>query len=334
MKESDIRPSSLYQKYLALSIKDSFSFFPAEAREDVPCFACGSSDATYSFTKYGFSYFQCNVCSSLFLNPRPTAEALGSFYCNSESSLFWAREFYPAVAETRRSSIFRPRVLDIASMCKEQKIDVDYIIDVGSGHGIFLDEWRAHDPKASLVAIEPSASLAGVCSSKDLYVIQDMVENVADLENSADLLVCFEVLEHVHNPLAFLQSLIKLVRPGGMILVTTLCIDGFDLQILWDRSHQIMPPHHINFPSVAGLRNLFTRAGATSIDILTPGKLDVDIVRNGLLEKEDNNIEMRQDPFAKFFSRIIGNDSAAEDFQKFLVNHQLSSHVWIYAKVS
>jgi SAM-dependent methyltransferase len=334
MKESDIRPASLYKKYLALSIKDSFSFFPAKDREELPCFACGSSNTTYSFSKNGFSYFQCNVCSSLFLNPRPTAEALESFYCNSESSLFWAKDFYPAVAEMRRSSIFQPRVLDIAAMCKAQMIEVNYVIDVGSGYGIFLDEWKAHDPNASLVAIEPSASLADVCSTKGLYVIQDMVENVVGLEKTADLLVCFEVLEHVHNPLSFLQSLIKLVRPGGIILVTTLCIDGFDLQILWDRSHQITPPHHINFPSVAGLRNLFTRAGATSIDILTPGKLDVDIVRNGLLEIQDNNVDMRQNPFEKFFCGILDNDSVAQDFQKFLVTHRLSSHAWIYAKVS
>lgn len=107
---------------------------------------------------------------------------------------------------------------------------------------------------------------------------------------TADLLVCFEVLEHVHNPLAFLKSLIRLVRPGGLVLVTTLCISGFDLQVLWDRSHHIAPPHHINFPSITGIRNLFTRAGAKSIEIPTPCKLDVDIVPNGLLEQLEKDI--------------------------------------------
>jgi len=71
MKESDVRPSELYKKYLDLSIKDSLSFCPITSHEEIPCACCGSCNIAYSFSKYGFSYYQCNICTLLFLNPRP-----------------------------------------------------------------------------------------------------------------------------------------------------------------------------------------------------------------------------------------------------------------------
>ena len=54
--------------------------------------------------------------------------------------------------------------------------------------------------------------------------------------------------------------------------------DGFDLQMLWEKSSQISPPHHINFLSLNGFRSLFNRAGLKNIQLTTPGQLDVDIL--------------------------------------------------------
>jgi len=96
--------------------------------------------------------------------PKTSAKDLESFYTKSESSKYWAQDFYPAVAETRRLSIFRPRVFDIVAMCKMKSVNVGNLIDVGSGYGIFLEEWRAHNAETTLLAIEPNESLAEVCS--------------------------------------------------------------------------------------------------------------------------------------------------------------------------
>jgi SAM-dependent methyltransferase len=136
-------------------------------------------------------------------------------------------------------------------------------------------------------------------------------------ESFADLVVCFEVLEHAHDPVDFIKNLARLARPGGVIFVTTLCIDGFDLQTLWQQSNQISPPHHLNFLSVLGFEKLFTRAGLVDIQITTPGKLDVDIVRNTL--QQEPNLFANQ----KFMHRLIGDEIIAAEFQKFLVKNEL-----------
>ena len=78
--------------------------------------------------------------------------------------------------------------------------------------------------------------------------------------------------------------------------------------------------------SISGFYALFKRAGMSDINITTPGKLDLDIVRNAI--KNDNSILKNQ----KFIRYLLNDDKIAKNFQIFLSNNCLSSHAWIIAK--
>ena len=218
------------------------------------------------------------------------------------------------MAEARREKIFRPRVDRLRNLCSAKAIVVEQLIDVGAGYGIFLDEWRNSNPVTQLLAVEPSALLAAECREKGFEVVEEIAENVSGYNNYADLVVCFD------------QTLTGLVKPGGYVFVSTLCVDGFDIQTLWDKSHSIFPPHHINFLSVAGFERLFVRAGLVDIDVSTPGQLDVDIVRNAI--KRESDLLNGQ----RFLKLIATNNDLAVNFQKFLVANRLSSHAWVIGK--
>ncbi len=327
MKESDIRPEALYKKYLELSQKDAENCFGGEERKDIPCVACGGEDSNRAFSKLGFQYVQCKACGTLYQSPRASLSAFEAFYRDSESSNYWANVFFPAIAEVRRERIFRPRVERLSSIVKKQGLEVKRIIDVGAGFGIFLDEWRAHHDEGSLIAVEPSNSLAAECRAKGFETCESIVEDVTGFDGFADLVVCFEVLEHVFSPLEFVKHLKRLTRPGGIVFLSTLSVDGFDLQLLWDRSNQIFPPHHINFLSVEGFRLLFEQAGLVDVSVTTPGQLDVDIVSKAYRENPSILEEQR------FLKNILRDSSRANAFQKFLAENELSSHAWVYGRV-
>ncbi|OFW06469.1 MAG: hypothetical protein A3I61_20050 [Acidobacteria bacterium RIFCSPLOWO2_02_FULL_68_18] len=326
MKEQDIRPEVLLQRYLELSAEDARECFGAEPRSAVACVACGGSNGSCQFDKNGFAYVRCADCGTLFQNPRPPLAAFETFYRNSKSSRYWSDVFMPAVAEIRREKMFRPRVRRLATLCRERGIHVERLVDVGAGYGIFLDEWRAHCPATDLLAVEPSASLASVCRSKGLAVVEEIVEHVVGHDGSADLVTCFEVLEHVHTPLNFVRALARLARPGGYVCISALCIDGFDLQMLWDKSTQISPPHHINFLSVCGFETLFARAGLEEVTVATPGQLDVDIVRNAAARNPGVLAGHR------FLQAVLEADGTAARFQEFLSASRLSSHAWVLGR--
>jgi SAM-dependent methyltransferase len=325
MKENDIRPQDLLARYVELSAQDAERCFGHERRYDIPCVACGSTQAEPQFVKTGFAYAQCRQCGTLYQSPRPPIEAFSAFYRDSESSRYWAEVFFPAVAEARREKIFRPRVARLRQWCAGRGVPVRRLMDVGAGYGIFLDEWRHCDPAVDAVAVEPSSHLAKECRAKGLEVVEEVAENVTGMDGRADLVTCFEVLEHVHDPLAFVISLRRLVRPGGILFVSTLSIEGFDLQVLWERSTQISPPHHINFLSIEGFRRLFASAGLVDIDVSTPGQLDVDIVRNALNKNSGTLGQQR-------FVGALLKDEVAEDFQAFLARNRLSSHAWVFGR--
>jgi SAM-dependent methyltransferase len=326
MKEYEIRPKDLFARYVELSASDAEIFFTKAATFSIPCVGCGKPDVTPQFNKKGFEYTTCDDCGTLFQSPRASIEVFENFYRDSESSRYWAEVFYPAVAEVRREKIFRPRVEKLVALSLERKLIVNRLIDVGAGYGIFLDEWRTKFPATQLVAIEPSASLANECRTKGFYVIEDVVENVIEDRGAADLVTCFEVLEHAHDPLAFIQSLSSLAKPGGHVFISTLGVDGFDMQILWDKSQQISPPHHINFLSIKGFKRLFERAGLVDISVITPGQLDVDIIRNAIAT-DPTLLEGQQ-----FLTKLLKDDRKAEAFQLFLSQQKLSSHVWVIGK--
>ena len=326
MKETDIRPDHLHRRYLELSAQDAERCFAEFERVSICCVACGSHEATFEFEKFGFSYSICRRCGTLFQSPRPPLVAFEAFYRDSVSSRFWAEQFFPAVAEVRRSSIFVPRVERLATLCAQKGLGIERLIDVGAGYGTFLEEWRARFPGTDLLAVEPSQNLAQVCRQKSLPVIEDIAENVLPSDGRADLVVCFEVLEHAYDPVNLIRQLASLTKPGGHVFVSTLSVDGFDIQTLWKNSRSIFPPHHINFLSIKGLYAAFKRAGLTDVDVSTPGKLDVDIVANAY--GADSTV-LDGNRFAKL---IIGNEQCSAAFQVFLSHNCLSSHAWILGR--
>jgi SAM-dependent methyltransferase len=305
-----------------LSAEDAELCFGDDPRLAVSCVGCGGHTTTPAFDKSGFAYVVCDACATLFQSPRPSIAAFEAFYRESKSSRYWADVFYPAVAEVRREAMFVPRVERLAGLCADRGIQVDRLIDVGAGYGIFLEEWRRRFPQTHAVAIEPSSSLAAACRQKGFEVVEDIVENVEGHTGSADLVVCFEVLEHVYDPAAFVRSLARLARPGGYVFVSTLGIDGFDMQVLWEKAAQISPPHHINFLSVSGFHRLFERAGLMETSVTTPGVLDVDIVRNAA--KKDPSILEGQ----RFLQHVLADEERSAAFQQFLSRSCLSSPVW------
>jgi 2-polyprenyl-3-methyl-5-hydroxy-6-metoxy-1,4-benzoquinol methylase len=329
MKEADIRPAQVHKRYLALTKKDTETFFADRAGwAERPCPGCGGDRVVPAFDKHGFPYVVCTACRSLFVSPRPPQSALDRFYREAPSSRYWAQEFFPAVEEARREKIIRPRVGRILEHARTRRLPLDgpLVIDAGAGSGVFLSEFLEAVPEARAVAVEPGEDLAEQARTRGLRVVEKPVELCEELGGEADIVTSFEVIEHVHDPLAFVRAVARLARPGGLVLVTGLNGDGFDVQVLWSEAKAVSPPHHLNFLSVEGLESLFHRAGLGDVEIETPGELDVEIVRNGL--------EEGLAPDAPRFLRLLlerRNGEVGERFQDFLRGARLSSHTWIWA---
>jgi len=319
MKEADIRPADLLAKYLALSLQDGAAM-DRTAFVRVTCPACLGERTAPKLEKNGFAFLQCLDCGSVFCSPRPTQEALNRFYEEGVSSEFWARVFFPAVAESRREKLFAKKAREIGKLIPPRAEDGGLAIcDVGAGYGIFLEELGKVFPRASLHAIEPGPDLAAACRAKGIETLQAYAEEAEAWAGRFDLVISSEVVEHVFSPERFVQALFHLTRPRGAALLTGLGYEGFDILVLQERSKSVFPPHHINFLSVQGFESLFRRVGFGRVDVWTPGELDVERVLGSGHAPE----------FLEVMSR---RPDALQQFQEFLRGVKLSSHVWVLAR--
>lgn len=327
MEEKDIRPEKYLKKYLELCRIDSDVFFRSCKREDIRCPACNDKNKEPQFDKWGFAYVLCNGCGTLYQTPRPVRTVFDEFYKTSPSSEYWAKVFFPAVAETRRTTLFRPKVKKILSLCQANELYPDILVDVGAGFGLFLEEWLRVRPEVKVSALEPNPELARIIREKGIPVIEQFAEEQGRSLISADLAVSFEVVEHVFDPLAFCLSIKKLIKDEGGILITGPTVDGFDIQALWEKSTSVSPPHHINFLSINGFEILMERAGFSDIQIITPGELDVNIVKNACAGDQGCDQQNR------FFHHLLSRDERTLGaFQQFLKQNRLSSYCWVFAR--
>jgi 2-polyprenyl-3-methyl-5-hydroxy-6-metoxy-1,4-benzoquinol methylase len=329
MKESEIRPLDLFNRYLELCKQDIGRFFKDRSNfVKMACPACSSTEEEPGLEKFGFTYVLCGECGTLYVSPRPSADSLDAYYREAESVRFWSTHFYKETAETRREKMFRPRAQLVSELVARYALpEGATFVDVGSGYGIFLEEVQRLGWFQTVMGIEPNPEMAEICRQRGFPIIQKQAEAVQVGEVQTDFVTAFEVLEHVFEPLDFLIAMRRMLKPGGILLFTTLTVSGFDLQVLWEHSKSIYPPHHINLISVEGIQRLVERAELQPLELSTPGRLDVDIVAN--MVKENPTL-----PLPRFVSYLLHarDEATHQDFQRFLSQNRLSSHIRVIAK--
>ena len=279
MKEQDIRPKDIFDRYLALCEQDTKTYFSEVQLADISCPAC-SAQGEHAFIKSGFAYRHCPDCYTLFVSPRPPAEAFVRYYRDSQSSKFWASTFYKETAESRREKIWKPKARMIWDKLERFKSDGFPVVDIGGGYGIFAEE-MSKLTQTPVTVVEPAPHLAAVCRCKGLSVIENFLDQVDPRflpAGAKKTFVSFELFEHLHDCGDFLYCLRHLMGPEDLFIFTTLSGLGIDIVTLWDRSKSVSPPHHLNFFNPYSIELLLQRHGFQALDISTPGKLDVDLL--------------------------------------------------------
>ena len=220
MKEREIRPSDLFTRFQKLCLEDIETFFSDKSCfVQIDCPGCASANNIPAFEKSGFRYVECDQCGSLFTSPRPTQKVLDAYYLNSASANYWAEVFFPAVTESRREKIFVPRVRQIQSLLQEKSLDPKVVMDVGAGYGIFLEEYKKQFSSAHVCAIEPGQKMAQTCQDKGIETLVSTAEDAEPWAGRADLVSCFEVMEHVFSPEEFVKAIEKVCRGNNLLMV-------------------------------------------------------------------------------------------------------------------
>ena len=103
------------------------------------------------------------------------------------------------------------------------------ILDFGCGEGAFSQRLKDHGYVVHSADIDKDQFKASV----DKYVQLDLnKENLlANFEDKYDCVFAMEVIEHVENPWKFVRDIKSLLKPGGIMVITTPNISNFSSRI-------------------------------------------------------------------------------------------------------
>ncbi len=184
------------------------------------------------FRDQKFMVWRCRECVSLHCEE---VENISSYYENytlhSEDKLnYFANAWFSVIL----------RRLENNGLTKKHSM-----LDYGCGTGLFLDYLRGKGYNN--------------CTGYDAYVSK--YKQPSALSAHYDVVVSFDVIEHVESPKALIQTFENLLKPGGLLCIQTPRADGIDLSDPEEYIHILHMPYHIHILSERVLLDLCGESG-------------------------------------------------------------------------
>lgn len=318
IREVEMRSQKVFDCYLQMLGSDIPRYFrEKELNERKTCPACQSTQFTDQFEKMTFNYRTCNDCGTMFVSHRPSDESLYKYQREAESHRYYVNEYLLTLKTQQADRFLNPRVNWILDSILEYDSPKNAFLDLRSKYPLMLDKIRNENEFSRLFFSRPLFELDSI--PKDGFIEKGAFQSNSD--GSLSVITAFDYLDSLFNPEAFIQQAHRILENKGLLFLTTRCISGLDMQILWANSKSILPPHHVTLFSIEGLVPYFESNGFAVRELSTPGQLDLDIVANAL--QADSSLQIPQ-----FIAYLIKSRdrNAHQSFKEFLQKHRLSSY--------
>jgi len=197
----------------------------------------------------------CNKCQLVFCSKIPSQEELKNHYEH-----YGRNDFLSPITVKR----YQELLLEFQPYNQQNKI-----LDIGCGLGFFLEEaliknWKVYGTEFTDEAID-------ICSKKGINMFKGSLENIDFGELKFDVITSFEVLEHLQNPNDHIEILYSLLRPGGILYLTTPNFNSLNRRILKKNWNVISYPEHLCYFNKKSLNYLFQSNNLKKLRIVTHG---------------------------------------------------------------
>jgi 2-polyprenyl-3-methyl-5-hydroxy-6-metoxy-1,4-benzoquinol methylase len=240
--------------------------------EEVVCNLCGSarSDPVYTLTDTlykipgQFTLRRCQECGLMYLSPRPTPESIKDYYPPEYSAHRWIApedESSALMAWMRRRKLIKRRCM----IERYSGFDGGRVLDVGCATGIFLHEMQLAGWQAT--GVEPNVEAAAYARQRfGLEVFEGMLDGVPFPKASFDVVTFWDVLEHTYSAVDDLTKVARLIRPGGLLVITVPNWDSFDRKLLGRFWIGFDCPRHLYVFTRSTFKSLLSQTKFTVLD--------------------------------------------------------------------
>jgi 2-polyprenyl-3-methyl-5-hydroxy-6-metoxy-1,4-benzoquinol methylase len=220
------------------------------------CYLCNSKSISelHGYEKHHLA--KCQTCGFVFSTAVPSEAELIAFY----SQDYDRTDYFSPITEKRYNEL-----LDTFEPYRK----TGKLLDIGCGYGFFLETakkrgWEVHGTEVSEEACEK-------CTAKGIQMHCGKFELQDFQEEFFDIIVSFEVIEHLQNPQELLTRAHQALRKGGLFYLTTPNFNSYLRRRLGPSYDVIDYPNHLSYYTPKTLTKLFTKNGYRTLKVRTTG---------------------------------------------------------------
>ena len=228
--------------------------------ETSDCPVCGSIQTNPYGRRKQWPLSKCSNCHSVYRTVFPTGDELqeiyGSNYYDSwnieaDTDAFWQMK-------VRNCTSYLMAIERYAAGQEERTL-----LDVGCAHGFMLDAAVTRGYAPSGLEISPAGDVA---RKRGFNVVTSNLEDDPFPPESFDVVTMIDVIEHLSDPRGAIQSVWKMLKPGGLIFVVTPDIASVAARILRGAWPHYLPEHLIYYSS-SSLKKLFDMTNMNVVEL-------------------------------------------------------------------
>lgn len=168
----------------------------------------------------------------------------------------------PAPHERERRFKVARRRLDTIGALLQQPPAALRVLDVGCSRGYFLAAGTQLGIR--MEGVEPAANIAAAARAQGLNIHTGELADAGFPAGSFDAVTLFEVIEHLKEPLMLLRECHRVLKPGGLLLLSTGNAASWTVAAMrerWDYFHVAKDAGHISFYNPRSIALLAARSG-------------------------------------------------------------------------
>lgn len=229
------------------------------------CPLCGSNHREFSFRSKGpYKIARCAACRLHYLHPRLIESAIRDAY--QQSSYYEGGTCgYADTSYTDQERALRATFKRLLNNLSRRGLTGGDVLEVGCGYGYLLDEARAYFDRR--VGTDFSGEAAATARATGAEVFVGGIQEVPR-DSRFDCIIATQVIEHVYQPLSFVEQLVNHTKSGGHIVLATPDMGGVLRKTMGRRWPSFKVPEHVLYFDYRTLSMLLSRAGLNHVQPL------------------------------------------------------------------
>lgn len=226
--------------------------------ETTACPLCNSTAARDTrYVHPPFAVKACADCSLFYLSPRLTREDARRLY--QSDTYFSGGDGASGYASYQvQEDSLRATFRTLLKTLERQGVCGGSLLEVGCGPGYLLDEARRYFPERAGVELSPAtAREAELRSGARIELDLDDF----DATPAFDCIIATHVIEHIYDPVPFVQNMARRLKPGGSLVLAAPHMGSIFRRVMGNRWPSFKYPEHVSFFDAETLSALLVRAG-------------------------------------------------------------------------